>query len=58
MDANYMCMDGHDDDMRSIVPIDPMGHNIVEVICRNKAIVIQIGLGKHLLQLLLSHILS
>ena len=40
------------------IPIDSMGHDIVEVVWCNKSIIIKIGLWEHHLDLFISHIFS
>ncbi len=35
-----------------------MGHNIVEVVCRHEAVIVQIGLREHDINLLVGHVLA
>lgn len=40
----------------SIIPVDSVGHNVVEVISSHEAVVVQISLCKHLIELLIGHV--
>ncbi len=42
----------------SLVPIYAMSHYIVEIVGSYKTIIVQVSLCKHLLKLLISHVLS
>ncbi len=42
----------------SIIPINPMGHYVIEVIGSYEPIVVQISFGKHFVKLLVSHVFS
>lgn len=42
----------------SIVPVDSVSHDIVEIIGSHKTVVVQVSLSKHLIQLLVGHVFS
>ena len=45
-------------DHKSIIPIDSMGHDIVEILGCHKTVIVQVRLHEHLIELLFGHILA
>lgn len=41
-----------------MIPIDTVGHNVVEVFIGNESIIIEIGFGEHVLEFLITQILA